>query len=325
MPKTPADEALDSHRIEVDRNADDRLDRFLADLLHLSRTRVADLIERGLVEVNDQKADKSYRPIAGDRILVTVPAPPPHHLEPENIPLPITYEDEHMLVVDKPAGLVVHPAPGHRTGTLVNALLHHVGQLSTGGGSDRPGIVHRLDKDTSGLLVVAKSDAAHRRLSEDMAARVVRRGYLAAVWGHLADDDRTLEGPIGRDPTDRKRMAVVEGGKPATTHVRVLERWPAAELLAVRPHTGRTHQIRVHLRSCGHPVVCDPIYASGWEDGFGGAGGRWASEFARRSGRLFLHAAHLVLNHPISGESLTFRAPLPEPLASALAWARSRS
>lgn len=134
-----------------------------------------------------------------------------------------------------------------------------------------------------------------------------------------------MEGPIGRDPADRKRMAVVAGGKPATTHVRVLERWPAAELLAVRPHTGRTHQIRVHLRSCGHPVVCDPIYASGWEDGFGGAGGRWAGEFARRCCRLFLHAAHLVLRHPISRERLAFRAPLPDPLASALAWARSWS
>ena len=325
MPKTPADEGHDTHRIEVTADADDRLDRFLADRLDLSRTRVAQLIETGLVEVNDERAGKSYRPLAGDTVLVTVPAPTPHHLDPEDIPLDIVYEDDHMLVVDKPAGLVVHPAPGHRTGTLVNALLHHVGKLSSGSGRDRPGIVHRLDKDTSGLLLVAKSDVAHRRLSEDLANRLVRRGYLAAVWGHLADAERSVEGPIGRDPKHRERMAVVPGGKPATTHVRVLERWPAAELLAVRPHTGRTHQIRVHLRSCGHPVVCDPTYAAGWEDGFGGAGGRWAGELARRSERLFLHAAHLVFRHPISGERLALRAPLPDPLASALAWARSQA
>jgi len=325
VPKTPADEAPDTRRIEVTHDADDRLDRFLADRLQLSRTRVAHLIEDGLVVVNGEPAGKSYRPLAGDTVTVSVPAATPHHLEPEDIPLDIVYEDEHMLVVDKPAGLVVHPAPGHRTGTLVNALLHHVGELTGGGGTDRPGIVHRLDKDTSGLLLVAKSDTAHRKLAEDMASRLVRRGYLAAVWGHLADAERTVEGPIGRDPKHRKQMAVVADGKPATTHLRVLERWPSAELLAVRPHTGRTHQIRVHLRSCGHPVVCDPIYAHGWEDGFGGAGGRWAAEFARRSDRLFLHAAHIVFSHPLSGERLAFRAPLPDPLASAVAWARSQS
>lgn len=323
MPKTPADETHVTHRIEVTRDADDRLDRYLADRLHLSRTRIADLIERGLVRVNDAAAGKSYRPLTGDILSVSVPAPAPHSLEPEDIPLDIVYEDEHMLVVDKPAGLVVHPAPGHRSGTLVNALLHHTGELAQAGGSDRPGIVHRLDKDTSGLILAAKTEDAHRQLSSDLERRAVRKGYLAATWGHLPEAERTLEGGIGRDPANRKRMAIVADGRQATTHVRVLERYPAAELLAVRPHTGRTHQIRVHLKACGHPVVCDPIYAPSWQDGFGGAGGRWAAEFARRSGRLFLHAAHLALSHPITGERLSFRSELPEPLASAIAWARS--
>jgi 23S rRNA pseudouridine1911/1915/1917 synthase len=322
---TPAEEPHQKHRIEVREDTNDRLDRYLADRLHLSRTRVASLTERGLVLLNGRRVGKSYRPSAGDTFIVSVPALREHGLAPEPIPLDIVFEDAHLLVVNKPAGLVVHPAAGHRSGTLVNALLHHVAELSDWSDSDRPGIVHRLDKDTSGLMVVAKNEAVHRSLSEDLARRRVRRGYVAASWGHLQETERTIEGPVGRDPTDRKRMAVVPGGKSAITHVRVLESWPAAELLAVRLGTGRTHQIRVHLRSCGHPIVSDPIYAPGWENGFGGAGGRWAAEFAHRSGRLFLHAAQLAFRHPESGLAMKFRSPLPEPLSSALEWARGPS
>ncbi len=311
--------------LEIDTDIDDRLDRYLADRLHMSRTRVASLIEDGRVLVNGARVDKSYRPRAGDAVAVSVPPPRAVRLEPEDLPLDIVYEDEVLLVVDKPAGMVVHPGPGHRTGTLVHGLLHHVGELSSVGDPSRPGIVHRLDKDTSGLLLVAKRNSAHSRLAADLAARAIHRGYLAAGWGHLTEGETTIDLPIARDPADRQKMAVVEGGKAAQTHLRVLERWPAAELLAVRPHTGRTHQIRVHLRALGHPIVGDPTYASGWEKGFGGAAGRWASEYARRCGRLFLHAARIAFHHPVSGEHLAFRSPLPEPLASALAWARRTS
>jgi 23S rRNA pseudouridine1911/1915/1917 synthase len=276
------------------------------------------------VRVNGAPVRKSYVPDAGDVIEAEIPAAAPTALEPEDLPLEIVHEDEHLVVVDKPAGLVVHPAPGHETGTLVHALLHRVGRLSSVGGDTRPGIVHRLDKDTSGLMVIARTDEAHRALSDALSRRQVRRGYVAAAWGGLEmeDDGLTIDRPIGRDPNDRKKMAVVEGGRPAVTHVRRIESWRSAELLAIRLETGRTHQVRVHLRSLGHPVVCDPIYAPGWERGFLGAGGRWAEALARRAQRLFLHAAHLAFEHPLTGEDLSFRADLPEPLASAVDWAR---
>jgi 23S rRNA pseudouridine1911/1915/1917 synthase len=218
--------------------------------------------------------------------------------------------------------MVVHPAPGHPTGTLVNALLGRYGTLSPVGLPRRPGIVHRLDRDTSGLMIVAREAEAHRALAAALARREVGRGYLAAVWGRFEPDGTTIDRPIGRHPRDRKRMAVVEDGRRAITHVRRLERWPAADLLAVRLETGRTHQIRVHVADLGHPVVCDPIYGAGWERGMTGAGGQWAARFARRVQRLFLHAAHLSFVHPVNGEAMTFSSELPEPLAGALAWAR---
>lgn len=309
-------------RIDVESDTEERLDAFLAGRLRLSRSRAAALVTGGRVAVNGEPARKSYRPRAGDRLEVEIPPPPQVELSPEPIPVAVAFEDDHLIVVDKPAGLVVHPAPGHPSGTLVNALLALTDRLSPIGAPLRPGIVHRLDRDTSGLLVVAKTEEAHRGLAADLARRRVGRGYLAATWGRLEPEELTIDRPIGRSPADRKRMAVVPGGRRAVTHVRRLERWPAADLLAVRLETGRTHQIRVHLTDLGHPLVGDPVYGRGWERGMSGAGGRWAEELARRCGRLFLHAARLAFRHPVTGERLTFTSRLPGPLAEAVAWAR---
>ncbi len=313
------------HRVDVDVALTARLDRFLAEHLSLSRTVIAALIAEGRVLVNDAPAKKRYVPRVGDRIDVRVPVPRETSLEPENIDIVVRYEDRYLAVVEKPAGLVVHPAPGHESGTLVNALLFHLDRLSTVGGDTRPGIVHRLDKDTSGLMVVAKSDETHRALAKQLAVRDIRRGYVTAVWGHIDEDRVTIDRPIGRDPRDRKRMAVVKGGRRAVTHVKLLERWIAADLLAIRLQTGRTHQVRVHMQSSGHPVVADPIYSPNWERGFAGAGARWARELVRHAGRLFLHAAHLSFTHPDTGALLSFSAPLPPDLNGAVEWARKTS
>lgn len=310
-------------RIDVEADLEDRIDALLADRSRLSRSRIASLIANGQIRVNGESVAKSYRPRAGDRIVMEVPSPPPIELVPEDIPLDVVYEDDHLIVVEKPCGMVVHPAPGHRSGTLVHALLGRYGTLSPVGLPNRPGIVHRLDRDTSGLLIVARRAEAQQALSRALARREIGRGYLAAVWGRFDPQQSTIDRPIGRDPKDRKRMAVVEEGRRAVTHVRRLERWPAADLLAVRLETGRTHQIRVHAAHTGHPIVCDPIYGAGWERGMTGAGGQWALRFARRVDRLFLHAARLSFTHPVTGERLTFTSPLPEPLAGALEWARS--
>lgn len=317
---TPARE-----RLRLEEDAGQRLDRWLADRLSLSRSRVTDLIGRGLVQVNGEVPKKSYRPVAGDRVEAEVPPRPEPSLEPQELPIRLVHEDEDLVVVDKPAGMVVHPAPGHPDGTLVNALLARVDRLSPVGGDTRPGIVHRLDKDTSGLLVVAKTEAAHHTLARALARREVSRGYVAAAWGHLDREERTVDRPVGRDRDDRRRMTVTDRGKRAVTHLRRLERWISADLVAVKLETGRTHQIRVHLHDLGHPVVADPLYAEGWERGFVGAGGRWAEELAARAGRLFLHAARLAFEHPRTGERMTFTAPLPERLDEAVAWARETS
>jgi 23S rRNA pseudouridine1911/1915/1917 synthase len=309
-------------RIDVEADAEERLDAYLAGRLSLSRSRAAALVTDGRVTVNGEPARKSYHPRSGDRLDVEFPAPPAVELTAERIPVPVVFEDAHLIVVDKPAGLVVHPAPGHPSGTLVNALLALTDRLSPVGAPLRPGIVHRLDRDTSGLLVVAKSEEAHRGLAADLARRRVGRGYLAAAWGRLEPEQTTIDRPIGRSPSDRKRMAVVPGGRPAVTHLRRLERWAAADLVAVRLETGRTHQIRVHLTDLGHPLVGDPVYGGGWERGIAGAGGRWADELVRRCGRLFLHAARLAFRHPVTGERLAFTSRLPAPLAEAVEWAR---
>jgi 23S rRNA pseudouridine1911/1915/1917 synthase len=313
-------------RIAVDEGTGERLDAWLAARLDdLSRSRITQLLGEGRILVNGEVARKSYRPAAGDVIDVDVPAAQPSSIDAEAIPLEIVYEDADLLVIDKPAGLVVHPAPGHRSGTLVNALLHHVRDLSGIGGVLRPGIVHRLDKDTSGLLLVAKNDEAHRGLSAALKRREIRRIYIAAAWGHLSQDTLEIEAPIGRARSDRKRMAVMPDGRPSLTRLRRLARWRAADLLHAELQTGRTHQIRVHLAHIGHPVVGDTTYGANVLRGMGGPSHLWAQELARQVSRQFLHAAELRFQHPRTGEAMRFAAPLPADLAAAAEWAETTS
>ncbi|HEU5169479.1 MAG TPA: RluA family pseudouridine synthase [Gemmatimonadales bacterium] len=297
----------------------ERLDRFLADQLQLSRTQAARLVAAKAVTVNDRVARASHLLARGDRVTVTPPeAEPPRALRPAAIPLVVVYEDEHLAVIDKPAGLVVHPARGHWDGTLVNALVAR-GTTLAGGAEGRPGIVHRLDRDTSGLMVVAKTDLAHRRLGAALAARRVRRAYAALVWGHLAQSPTVIEAPLARHPRDRKRMAVTPGGRPARTDAYLVARFPVADLLRLELHTGRTHQIRVHLEHIGHPVVGDPVYAAGGSRRIGGAGRAAAEALERACPRQALHAAWLAFRHPATGAALEFRSEWPADLRDALA------
>lgn len=322
-PEGPPD--VITHRIQVEQPSEQRLDRFLAERLCLSRTQVAGLIEAGRVRVSSCVPKKSYTPEPGDEIVVEIPAPETANIEAEEIPLDIVYEDEGFLVVNKPAGMVVHPAPGHSRGTLVNALLHYAGHLSPVGGARRPGIVHRLDKDTSGLIIVAKEERVHRRLAEALARRRISRHYLAASWGHLEAENQVIRADVGRHRRDRKRMAVVPGARPAITEVWRLERWKAADFLKLRLQTGRTHQIRVHLRHIGHPVVGDRQYGEGWERGLSAGGGPWAKQLAQRVQRQFLHAAELSFAHPVSGREMELAVPLPPDLSAVADWARQTS
>ena len=280
-----------------------RLDRYLAAQdLGLSRARLQRLIREGHVTLNGGSAKASAVVKEGDRVGVRIPPPQPLGVMPEKIPLDIAYEDGHLVVVDKPAGLTVHPAPGHASGTLVNALLWRYPDLPGIGGWQRPGIVHRLDKDTSGLMVVAKTEAAHHSLSEQIQERRIRKGYTALVGGVVADEEGIIDAPIDRDPRHRKRMAVVEGGRPSVTRYSVVRRCGEATLVAVFPTTGRTHQIRIHFASLGHPLVGDALY-----------GGR-----VDVLNRHFLHAHLLGFAHPESGEWVEFRSSLPMDLRGAL-------
>jgi 23S rRNA pseudouridine1911/1915/1917 synthase len=285
-----------------------RLDVLIATHLDMSRNQAATLIAEGHVLVGGRREKASYRARAGERVTVAVAPPPGREVLGEDIPLSVAFEDDDVLVVDKPAGMVVHPAPGNWSGTLVNALKGRGASLSEAGEEGREGIVHRLDKETSGLLLVAKSDRAHRRLGAALQAREIIRRYAALSWGHLAEDRITVEKPIARDPRDRKRMAVVSTGRPARTDLTRLARFDSADLLRAHLFTGRTHQIRVHLASIGHPVVGDDTY--------GGGGGRKLMGLPLR--RHFLHAAWLIFRHPVSGETIDLRSPLPEELHRAL-------
>jgi 23S rRNA pseudouridine1911/1915/1917 synthase len=285
-----------------------RLDLFVAAALGLSRTQSATLIATGQVTVGGRAERASYRPAAGERVVVVIPPPVARPVIAEDIPLEVVFEDEEVLVVDKPAGMVVHPAPGNWSGTLVNALKGRGGALSELGGEDREGIVHRLDKETSGLLLVAKTDRAHRVLGAAMQRREIVRRYAAMSWGHLAEERLTVDKPIARDPRDRKRMAIVSTGRAARTDFVRLARFDAVDLLRAHLHTGRTHQIRVHLSSVGHPVVGDDTY--------GGGGGRRLVTMPPT--RHFLHAAWLRFRHPATGEQVELKSVLPPDLVRAL-------
>ncbi|MBC7843476.1 MAG: RluA family pseudouridine synthase [Gemmatimonadaceae bacterium] len=281
-----------------------RLDLIVAAATDLSRTQSATLIATGMITVDGKAQKAGYRPTASQQIAITIPAPRGIDIVGESLPISVVFEDEHLLVVDKAAGMVVHPAPGNWTGTLVHALVGRGGELSSEGGDERAGIVHRLDKETSGLLIVAKTDRAHRLLSAALAARRIDRRYAALTWGHLREDRVTVEGRIGRDPNNRHRMALVPSGKPARTDVDRLARFDGGDLLRCTLHSGRTHQIRVHLSSIGHPVMGDDTY--------GGGGGRRVTGLG--PGRHALHAASLRFAHPISSGWMAFRSPLPADL-----------
>ncbi len=313
--------ALTRHRWVADPGAGGRVDSYVSEALGLSRSRVAALLAAGDVLVDGRVPKKSEPVSPGEELEVRVPEPVAATAEPQDIPLEIVFEDGELVVVDKQAGMVVHPAPGHPDGTLVNALLHHVGDLAGIGGTLRPGIVHRLDRDTSGLMVVAKSDRAHQALSAALRVRSVKRTYLAALWGTLSEPSVVVDQPIGRHPRDRVRMAVVAGGRRARTRFRHLERWEAASLCEAELDTGRTHQIRVHAAAVGHPVVGDTLYGAGRERGFAGPQRPWAMALARRSARQFLHAHRLAFDHPVTRRTMSFEAPLPPDLAAVRDWA----
>ena len=309
------------HRWVADADASGRVDSYAAKALGLSRSRVVALVSAGEVLVDGRVPKKSDPVSPGQELEVRVPEPVPATAAPQDIPVEIVFQDGELVVVDKQAGLVVHPAPGHPDGTLVNALLHHVGDLAGIGGTLRPGIVHRLDRDTSGLMVVAKTDRAHQALSAALKARRVKRTYLAALWGTLRDSSVAVDKPIGRHPRDRTRMAVTAKGRPARTRFRHLERWVAASLCEAELDTGRTHQIRVHAAVIGHPVVGDALYGAGRERGFAGPQRPWATTLARRTARQFLHAHRLAFAHPVTGQAMAFEAPLPADLAEVRDWA----
>ncbi len=290
-----------------------RMDVFLSRRLpDLSRSEIQRLIRAGHVTADGRLVKASAVVTAGLDARVVVPPPDPALVEPEALPLQIVYDDADLVVIDKPAGMVVHPAPGHVRGTLVNALLHHVRGLSGVGGRERPGIVHRLDRGTSGLMVIAKHDAAHRELSRQFRERTIVKEYVALVWGRMAAGT-TMEQPIGRDPRDRRKMSSrAERSRAAATTVVEARTLGAVSLVRVRIATGRTHQIRVHLSEAGHPVVGDALY--------GGVRRRLPVSQAAlgRLDRPFLHAARLEFTHPIDGRRLTFSAPLPPDLATVL-------
>ena len=307
-----------------------RLDKYLASRLTdpraepgagLSRTQVQRLIQEGRATAASGPLTVSYRVRAGEIINLHVPPPRPSDLAAEPLPLSILHEDDDLLVIDKPAGLVVHPAPGHASGTLVNALLFHCRSLSGIGGEARPGIVHRLDKDTSGLLLVAKHDRSHRHLAAQLKSRKLQRRYQALVHGAMPAPAGTIDAPVGRHPVQRKKMAVVaRGGRAARTHYRVLEAWGVLSLLELTLETGRTHQIRVHLASLGHPVLGDATYGPGTR--------RWPGQPAleqamRAFPRQALHAAQVRFRHPTHGDCMTFSSPVPAGMAALLAQLRS--
>ncbi len=289
---------------------EERLDRFLSSLLtERSRTGLQRLIKDGHVSVNGEKVKPSCGLHAGDEIRVELPDPEQLSIEAQDIPINIVYEDEDLLVVNKPQGMVVHPAPGHYSGTLVNALLYHCRDLSGINGVLRPGIVHRIDRDTSGLLLVCKNDAAHRHIAQQLMEHSIERVYQALALGRFRESEGTVDAPIGRDPSERKKMCVHKDtlhAKTAVTHYRVLKQYREMAHIACRLETGRTHQIRVHMSYIGHAILGDPVY------------GPSKMPFSSQTKGQALHAGVLGFVHPRSGEKMHFEAPLPDNFAAIL-------
>ena len=288
---------MEEVKLTVDAALTGRIDKVLGHhLKQFSRSQIQKWVTDGNVTVNGQPVKPKYKLVVGDQVVVSPEAPQKIDLEPENIPLDIVYEDDDVLVVNKPQGMVVHPAPGHPNHTLVNALLYH-SPLSTINGEFRPGIVHRIDKDTSGLLMVAKNDMAHRSLAAQLKAKTNQREYVALVHGVIKQEAGTIDAPIGRSRKDRKKQAIVSDGRHAVTHFKVLKRYRHYTLVSCRLETGRTHQIRVHMKSIGHPLAGDPLY--GPRKTLPGKG-------------QYLHARELGFKHPRTGKQLLFTAPLPD-------------
>ncbi len=288
---------IETYTIE-EQNAGERIDKALSNLhAEWSRSQIGNWITDGLVKVNGAEVKAKYKVKAGDIVEIEVPEAEPLEIVAEDLDLEIIYEDADVLVVNKPRGMVVHPAPGHTSGTLVNGLMHHCKDLSGINGVMRPGIVHRIDKDTTGLLMVAKNDVAHESLVNQLVNKTVTRKYTALVHGHIAHDKGTIDAPIGRDQKDRQKQAVVDSGKHAVTHFQVIERFGDYTLVECRLETGRTHQIRVHMNYIGFPLVGDPKYGPKKTIDFGGQ---------------VLHAGVLGFEHPVTGEYLEFSVPLPE-------------
>lgn len=286
-------------QLEITKENDlQRLDKALSNQTELSRTVLTALIRNEKVSVNGAVKKAKYKVKTGDVITFEIPEAKALDIQAENIPLEIVYQDEDVAIVNKPQGMVVHPAAGHADGTLVNALMYHVTDLSGINGTIRPGIVHRIDKDTSGLLMIAKNDQAHERLAAQLKEKSNKRRYVAIVHGILPNDFGTIEAPIARNPKDRKKQAVIANGKPAVTHFEVLERFERYTLLALELETGRTHQIRVHLAYIGHPVAGDPLYGP-------------KKTLTPNHGQ-FLHAQTLGFKHPRTGEWMEFEAEVPE-------------
>ncbi|MFC5651656.1 RluA family pseudouridine synthase [Paenibacillus solisilvae] len=301
--------------ITGDAESGERLDKYVTESIEdeaTSRTQVQEWIRSGAVRVNGQQVKPNYKLAAADQITVIIPQPEAAVIVPEDIPLSIAYEDSDVIVINKPRGMVVHPAPGHPSGTIVNALMYHCKDLSGINGVMRPGIVHRIDKDTSGLLMAAKNDLAHASLAAQLKAHSVTRKYIALVHGNVPHEHGTVDAPIGRDPNDRKLFTVIErGSKHAVTHFAVVERFGDYTLLELQLETGRTHQIRVHMKYIGHPLAGDPVY------------GRTRSRTIALNGQA-LHAAILGFVHPRSGEYLEFQAPIPPDLEHELTILRVR-
>lgn len=295
-----------------------RLDQFLAGRLpDFSRSFLQKLIRQQRVSLNEETVKPSAIVEEGDEVRIQIPEAKEWHIEPENIPLNILYQDEQLLVVNKPAGMVVHPGSGVHSGTLVHALLYHVDNLSGIGGIVRPGIVHRLDKNTSGLMVIAKTDPAHMRLQQQFQDRTISRTYLALVWGTFQEKSGEVNASIGRSSSDRKKMSVANHGKPAITRYQVIQEFPFLSLLHLHLLTGRTHQIRVHMKHIHHPVFGDPDY-NGRESQLNGLPADYRRAYKVLLDHLpyqFLHAFRLTFIHPVTGERMTFEAPIPDELS----------